>query len=315
MMKQLVKLTAFGILFFIGLAWGRDWSQIQSTQQIEIGVRDSGLTTYWSQGESHKGLAYDIAMGFAKDMALQPRWVNVKSFSDYWQKNGTNLLLTKQVAVPDIFNKLDFAADIITVTPVRQKLVTLIPWIDNVELFYGARGLGIHSYKDLLGKTLITYEGMSYMEFLPRIFQQKNLPYRITYLTRSETGQLIKPEGFTPAKDAINLLLIPEKLRLKGHSLFKEVAQGFADLSVSDGINVLTTLYNDDFYKAYLEPYIPARSKLSQLAFATSPKNKALVEKLQRYMEKIHKDGRLSHWLEEYTGFTLKDYQNLIKGL
>ena len=193
MSRKVLWVIIIFLLVFSSIGMARDLDEILKSGYITFGIRKVSITIYQGEDHPNPGFCYEVAKSFAQDLGVEPKFHIVSKFSDYWKKDGVFLLKAKpfQVKTPDIFDKVDVVSDIITVTDQRQKLVNMVPFIENTEIFFGRRGLNVKSYKDLKGLRVFTYEGMSFYNIIKKGLERKGIPYVINHVDiNNDTGEL-----------------------------------------------------------------------------------------------------------------------------
>ncbi|MBU0943742.1 MAG: transporter substrate-binding domain-containing protein [Proteobacteria bacterium] len=312
MITRLIQLLLAVTLLFSQSAEARDWPDIQKSGTLRVGIRDSSEMLYTSNSLQYPGLLYEMIYDFATSHQLTIEIVIIPSFADYWKKDDIILLKTDLIATPDIYNKIDIAADIFTVTPERQKLIHMTPFIDNTELIFGRKNDRIDNYQNLIGKILLTYEAMSFSNIVQNSMDAHSIPYVISYVDVVD-DHIVMPSSKKLAADAVNLYLIPQNSSLKGNGNYFEIAQNQADASISDALNMIFRLYENTFFKENLKPLFRARAELSQLAWGSRLNDMALHKQLAEFLIKDKASGNFSKRLLKYTGFTLEEYQEILQ--
>ncbi|EKF49165.1 hypothetical protein H17ap60334_07053 [Thermosipho africanus H17ap60334] len=100
--------------------------KILDTGNISIGIRNiPSEVVYFSSNKEKPGFCYEIATEFAKYLGVNPEFKIVDGFSKYFENT--------------IFNSIDMIADIITITEERSKTLTMIKFVENVEILIGRK--------------------------------------------------------------------------------------------------------------------------------------------------------------------------------
>lgn len=310
-MKRFLLVILFYNLFFTSLTIARDWETIKKSGVLKVGLRKSSSLIYHPVDTKNRGMMYDMADDFAKAHNLKTEFIVIPSFSQYWLSNGKMLNKTNDIATPDIYQDIDIAAEVFTVTKRREELIHMSPYIDNVELLFGTHGTKIKGYKDLIGKRLLSYEGMSFYNILKTEMDKQQIPYKVIYV-KSIDGELIVPKSHKDSKDKVNFYNFPSNSQLDGTSVYHYVAGGFADVGINDGISVIVRLFSNNYYRENLRPLFPAQKNMTQLAWGSEKDNTLLNEKIQLFMKKDKENGNFSQRLNKYVGMTLEEYNQLI---
>lgn len=313
-MKPLLR-CALGVLGMALLALSgaaRDWDEIAASGVLHVGMRDLSSLARDSNSKEYPGFLYEMAQAFAKENNLRLEVHIIDSFAKYWTKDGEVLTRTGRVATPDIYRSIDVAVEAFTVTPARQKLVHLSPYIDNVELFFGTTDVPLREYKDLIGKRVLLYESMSFYPVLKAELEAREIPYETTYIRQEEDAVvLLKPR--TDRKDKVNLYLFPASATADGKLVYHYIAKQFADASINDSLGIIFRLFSNSYYTQNLRPYFPVNTTRTQLAWGSSHENKALNAKIDAFIAQYKASGAFSESFKRYTGMGLEDYHALIE--
>ncbi len=257
----------------------------------------------YTPDSKNKGFNYEMIKSFTTLNNLKLELVSIPSFSRYWKLDETKR--------PDIYKDVDMAAEIFTVTKKREEMISMIPYIDNVELLFGKHNSNIKSYKDLIGKSLLTYEAMSFYNILKTEMDKQQIPYKVT-MVKSIDGNMVLPQGYKVDDNKVNFYVFPTSTKVGSKVIYYYIAKGDADVGINDGIAVLIGLYDNNYYKENLRPLIPARTKRSQLAWGSSQDTPILNQKLKEFIKEDRVNGDFSNRLERYTGMSLNEYTKLL---
>jgi len=288
----------------------RDWESIKKSGVLKVSLRESSTLNYNGTNSNH-GLNHDMVNNFAKLHNLKMEFIITKSFADLWKRDGEILLKNNKIATPDIYDKVDIAADILTVTAQREKLIKMSPYIDNVELLFGNHNLKISSYKDLIGKRVLTWDAMSFSTILKTQFEKQNIPYKVTLVYEKE-NKLLLPKGHKVGKDIVNLYLFSGDAKVSGKMLYHHIINDYADVGINDGVSVMSNLFENSYYRENLRPLIPAQEQTSKLAWGSDKKNLILNKKINEFMEIDKKNGNFSKRFYKYISMSLDEYNQLI---
>jgi len=124
------------VVLCIGSLQGRSWDEIKESGILKVGMRDLSSLAYDSTNKTYPGFLYEMAYAFAKSNDLKIELVIMDSFSAYWTYDGEVLTQTNRIEVPQIYDTIDLAAEAFTITPQRQRLIHMSPYIDNMEFFW-----------------------------------------------------------------------------------------------------------------------------------------------------------------------------------
>lgn len=305
------RLLYFLLIFICIDVSARDWDVIKESGVLKVGVRNSSQLVYAPNDKEHPGFVYEMVRDFASQHGLKLELLIAPRFASYWTKGDEFLLKTNTITTPDIYQKIDVAAEIFTVNEQRRKLVHLSPYIDNVELFYGVQGLKIKSYEELLGKRVLAYESMSFLKIITDELKMRKIPFEITYI-ELQKDRIKTPEGHQDKADKVNLYVFPPGTRPSGTDSYHPVALKDVDLGVNDGVAVIYRIFGNSFFQNNLRPLFPARKQHSQLAWGSTKNDKKLNQKIADFIEKDRSSGAFSKRLQKYLGMSLDEYQQII---
>lgn len=297
-------------LLVVGLQ-GRDLDEIKASGVLKIGMRDLSSLAYDSTNKVYPGFLYEMAHDFAKSHGLKVELKIIKSFSTYWERDGKILTQTGEIAIPEIYDQIDIAAEAFTVTPQRQKIIHMSPYIDNMELFFGNNKTPLDGYEDLLGKRILLYESMSFYPTFVKELEKRQIPYERIYI--KPVGDSIEPlveHEDHPAK--VNLYLFPVDEKVDGKLIYHYIAKGLLDGSINDSLGIIFRLFSNSYYSQNLRPYFPLSPIKTQLAWGSSPDAPKLNNAIKEFIEDYKSSGTFSQQLERYTGMSLAEYEALL---
>jgi len=310
MKKLFILIILIGVIPITSLV-ARDWASIEKSGTLKVALREGSKLVFHSTNKDEQGMMYDMANSFAKYYGLKIEIQTVPSFADYWKLNGKILLKNEITQTPEIYNDIDIAAEIFTVTKRREELIHMSPYLNNVEIFFGKHSQNIKSYKDLIGKRVLTYESMSFIKVILKEMKNKNIPYTITYVNH-KNDKLILPKNHKIDKDVINVYLFPLDTKSDSSLIYHYMAEGEADVSLNDTISVMISLFGDNYYSSKLRPFFPIQKNMTELAWGSSIKDKVLNEKIREFIKHDKFSGNFSKRLYKYTGMTFDEYNKLI---
>ncbi|NVJ92214.1 MAG: transporter substrate-binding domain-containing protein [Methylocystaceae bacterium] len=295
-------------------SYARDWDEILSSGTLNVGMRTAALIVYRPASSEKPGLMYEMAQAFAQKHGLKINLVEIPSFSSYWTPSNTEKT-SSGLGTPEVYDKIDIAAEIFTVTDKRKSRIHMSPYIENVELFFSRKGERQKRYQDLVGKTILTYEKMSFYKLMINEFHKRNLPFNQTYVTplKDKIGTFELPKGYKKDPTKINLLIFPTGTKAKATMSYQPIASGLADVGINDAVGVLYRVFEVGQYKNILRPLFPAQEKRSELAWGSRKQDTNLNKKIADFFIEDKANGTFSKRLEKYIGMSFEDYQNLIK--
>jgi len=237
----------------------------------------------------------------------------IKFFSDYWTKDGKNMLKTNISGTPDIYKDIDFVADIITVTEKRKKIVNMIPFIENSELFFARKDAHIDSYNDFKGKKIITAESYNFYTTLINELKKRNIHYTINRINIKDNNFIFLDEYKKPSKEDVEILLIPEGIRPDRYTFYYQVILGNADISILDSFSFFAKVFNTYTFKEYLKPLFIANENIGYLAFCTSYDTPELSNSLENFMTLFKETEKFNMLFKKYMGINYYDYLEILK--
>ncbi len=309
LLKSMISMVVVCLLSAVPLQ-ARDWESIKQSGVLKVSLRENSSLNYSSTNTNH-GFNYEMAQDFAKSHNLKMELTITKAFSDFWERDGEILLKNHKIETPGIYDRVDIVADILTVTKKREKLIKMSPYIDNVELFFGGHDLKISSYKDLIGKRVITWEIMVFSKIVKSQLEKQNIPYKITFVYEKDR-KLVLPKGYELDKSVVNLYLFPAGEKTTGKMLYHFIVNDYADVGIRDGLKVMLNLYSNSYYRENLKPLMPAQKQMSQLGWGSDKKSIILNKKIEEFLDSDKKNGNFSHRLQKYIGMSLDEYNQLL---
>ncbi len=294
-------------------AFARDWAEIKSSGIINVGLRPGAQVVYRPASSEKPGLMYEMVNDFADQNGLQVNIVEIPSFSSYWKDKDN--AQPSNLGTPAIYDQIDIAAEIFTVTDLRRSRIHMTSYIENVELLFAQKKNQFRNYNELIGKTILTYESMSFYNLLINELNKRKLPYRQTHIpVENNSMENFKlPNNFKKDPAKINLLTFPKGIKAPATMSYQPVASGFIDVGINDAIGVLYRVFEVGQFKNILRPLFPAQSQRSQLAWGSRKQDKELNKHITNFMVQDKQSGRFSQRLEKYIGMSFDDYQRLIQ--
>ena len=266
---------------------------------------------YNSKSKDYPGFLHEMALAFAKKNDLKLEIHTVDSFSDFWKKDGEILLKTEKYETPDIYDKVDVVTEAFTVTPKREKLIYMSPYIENIELFFGDINKPIKNYYDLIGKKILLYESMAFLDVFKKELEKRNIPYNMVYVQKDKDS--IKPkENYKVRYDKVNLYVFPVNEKYDGKLIYHYLANKTIDASINDSLGIIFRLFSNSYYSENIRPYFPVKTNKTFLAWGMDHKTKVLNKKVDEFIKEYKLSNEFSKKLEYYTGMTLESYNDLV---
>ncbi len=303
------------LFVYSSVLYARDLPQILDSGYIIVGTRDISIAIYNSKNKDLPGFCYEIANSFANDLGVSLKLYIVDKFGDYWMKDGK--FLTKppfQIATPDIYKKVDMVADIVTVTEKRKKLVNMIPFIENTELFFARKDVNIKNYEDLRDHKVFTIESMTFYPLLKKALDERGIPYVINYVKLGEGGKKLLYIGEKkPVKDdEVEILLYPINTPVFAFMNYYEVIFGNADVSMQDAFSFFLHYFEISAFTDNLKPLFPMQDKIGYLSFCIPHKSPRLTERFEAFMKDFRNSYTFNNLVEKYMGLSYEEYRKIL---
>lgn len=309
--RILLTILLFDMTLFL---WSGDLSEIQSKGSITAGIRKLSTATYLGEEFTNKGFCYDIASAFSKDLDVELKLNIVENFTDYWKKDGRIVFKTDRISTPDIYGEIDLVADIVTLTEQREKYVSMVPFVENTEIYFGKKELEVHSYDDLRGLRLFTLEGISFLPLVKGELDKRNIPYVVNAVKVNEnTGELEFPSERQPMPEGgMELLIIPKGTEYAKFEVYNQIFLDHADISIQDSFSFFLHYSTSIPLKTELKPMMPVGDQMGFLAFCTSLQTDHLNRKLAEFMDNYRESDEFDELFRQYMGISYSDYQILV---
>ncbi|ABR30652.1 hypothetical protein SU69_04050 [Thermosipho melanesiensis] len=217
------------------ILFARTFVEILDSKQLVIATRNiPSENIYFPENSEKPEFCYELSRGFANYLGVDMKVYVVENFEEYFSQK--------------IFEKVDVISDILTVTPEREKLMIMVPFVSNNEIFISKFDVNVKSVKDFIGKRIITYESFSYYKTLIDVFRNNNIKYvinrviyednRLRYLTNNKVKS-----------DEVEILLIPKGYRYSPYFVFVILIENLADISIFDSLSFAQKYFNALFLK------------------------------------------------------------------
>jgi ABC-type amino acid transport substrate-binding protein len=246
---------------------------------------------------------------FADSLELALKINPVGSFREYWKrtKTGNELLLMKEV---------DIYAEILTVTPEREKILHMTPFIENSEVLVGSSRSRVNSFEDLLGKRISMVKGMSFQNVLEEALNARHIPFeRIPAIL--ENGTIVPALGnsVTDRGNVVTLLLLPPGTRTTIMFFPEQLSKGAIDFFILDSFSFFHQLKISQTLRRSVRPIFPINERVGALAFGVDKKATALATALDEWMSSFQQSYRFSSLLKQYIGLTYRQYKEFLREL
>ncbi|KAF2956842.1 transporter substrate-binding domain-containing protein [Marinitoga sp. 38H-ov] len=300
-------LFIFLILYLFNQSYARTLNEILESGYLIIGIRNiPSEIIYQPDVNEKKGFCYELAEAFADYINVDLKIKTVEFFEDYWTKNNNS-------KTPDIYNEVDIVTDIITVTEERKRVVNMVPFIENAELFFSRINEKIDSYNNFKGKRIITAETFNYYDTVINTLKINNIDFVINKIKFDENDNLIYIDKLkTPSKDEVEILVFPKGIKFDRYLFYFLLMSNKADISIGDSFTFFSKIYKTLSLKNNLKPLFIANN-IGYLAFCTSYNTPKLNETLKRFIELFKKSKKFDILFKKYSGFEYNEYLKLLK--
>ncbi|MGM0518509.1 MAG: hypothetical protein ACQERD_02570 [Campylobacterota bacterium] len=307
----LIMVALISQTFFSLEVLARPWQEIKQSGVLKIAIRDMSSLGYDSKSKDYPGFLYEMALAFANENDLKLEVYTVDSFSDFWKSDDVVLLKSQKNKTPDIYNRVDLVPEAFTITAKREKLVHMSPYIENMELFFGDINKPIKNYYDLVGKKILLYESMAFLDVFKKELNKREIPYNMVYVDKSKDS--VKPKKrYEIRDDKVNLYVFPVNEKYDGKLIYHYLANKTIDVSINDSLGIVFRLFSNSYYSENIRPYFPVSVKKKFLAWGLSHNTKVLNKKVDEFIKEYKLSNKFSKKLEYYTGMTLEDYNELV---
>ncbi|MBT1247122.1 transporter substrate-binding domain-containing protein [Thermosipho sp. 1244] len=285
-----MKRVIFVFLLFSVVLFSRTFMEILDSREILIATRNiPSETIYFPENEKYPGFCYELASGFAKYLGISPKIYVVEKFSEYFS--------------PNFFEKTDMIADILTVTPERKKLMIMIPFVKNNEIFISREDIKATSLKDFKGKRVITYEDFAYYKTLLNLLEENNIDYVINKVIYEDNR--LKFITHNPVdKDKVEILLVPKGYRYSPYFVIIQLLENNADISIFDSLSFVQKYFKAQFLRNEVKPLFSASRGFLAFGF----KDKLLAREFKKYLESTDFNALFF----KYFGIHYEDYLEMI---
>ena len=306
-----LRLSLLAILFFIigtGLI-ADDLPQIKKQGELTAAARPISTLIYSPENETMPGFCYELASEFAESLDVELKVVPVESFREYWERNeaGDELVL---------MNDVDMYAEILTVTPEREKILHMTPFIENSEVLVGNANSRARTFEDLLGKRISVVKGMAFQSVLENALNAHDIPFvRIPAVL--ENGTIVPATGHAVKdnKEAVNLLLLPPDTRTTIMFFPEQLAKDAIDFFILDSFSFFHQFNINQKLRQSVRPIFPINDQMGELAFGVGKESTALAEALNEWMGFFKQSPRYGTLLKRYIGLTYQQYVDFLREL
>ncbi|MDX9802081.1 MAG: transporter substrate-binding domain-containing protein [Spirochaetia bacterium] len=304
-------------LFFIFnstlFIWSADLDEILDKNSITAGIRKLSTATYLGEEFSNKGFCYDLANAFAEDLGVDFNLKVIEDFTEYWEKEGKIVFNSNQAVTPDIYNEIDLAADIFTVSDKRKKYVNMVPFVENTEIFIGKKDLKISSYEDIRGLRIFTLESVSFYQLIKDELDARQIPFVVNPIEADDSGEISFPSGRSAVpENGVEIIIIPKDVSYPKFAVYHQLLLDHADLTIQDSFSFFLHYSTSLTFRNGLRSLFPLRDETGYLAFCTSYESEKLNKSLAEFMNRYKKSDEFEILFKQYMGIGYKDYKSLL---
>jgi ABC-type amino acid transport substrate-binding protein len=313
MVNMLIKLrlSFLAVLFLIigsGLI-AEDFPQIRKQGELTAGARPISTLIYSPENKTMPGFCYELASKFAESLDVELKVVPVESFREYWKRNeaGDELAL---------MNEVDIYAEILTVTPEREKILHMTPFIENSEVLVGNADSRARTFEDLLGKRISVVKGMSFQNVLEKALNAHDIPF-VSVPAVLENGTIVPAPGHEvkDSEDAVTLLLLPPDTRTTIMFFPEQLSKDAIDFFILDSFSFFHQFNISQTLRQSVRPVFPINDEIGELAFGVSKEATALAAALDRWMSSFKQSPEYAALLKRYIGLISQQYMEFLREL
>jgi ABC-type amino acid transport substrate-binding protein len=255
------------------------------------------------------GFCYELASEFSESLDVELKVVPVESFREYWERTeaGDELVL---------MNDVDMYAEILTVTPEREKILHMTPFIENAEVLVGNADSRARTFEDLLGKRISVVKGMAFQSVLENALNAHDIPFvRIPAVL--ENGTIVPEPGHAvkESEDAVNVLLLPPDTRTTIMFFPEQLAKDAIDFFILDSFSFFHQFNISRRLRQSVRPIFPINNQMGELAFGVSKGSTALTAALNEWMRSFKQSPEYAALLNRYIGLTNQQYVEFLREL
>jgi len=301
----------------------RSLDEILSSGVVRIGVRKS--PTVYMENETSglgEGYVWDLISAWAEENGIKAEPVFLNSMIDYWTQNGEipeNVVSNEAlIYTPDIYNKIDLAADIFSPLTWRKRLVDMHKYIDVGNILVARKDDHIKNPQDLIGKLIYVVKGLSGYELLVNYLEENSLPYKeIAISIIKGDDDLAEIDIADPevkiSTTEVNLLYPVSFYRMRPLAFYQWLLNDQVDLLINNSLTFFIYNNQNNSMRRYLEPTLALSETLDNVCI-TSPKNSIeLSLSLKDFLERSQSNGLNNRLLLKHAGIGLTDYNELIR--
>ncbi len=292
--------------------FARDLEEIKESGYLIIGIRNIPAESIYQPKNIEKpGFSFELAQKFADYLGVKIKVHTINKFKDYWTKDGK--IMSTKLETPDIYNEIDIATDIITLTEKRKKIVNMVPFIETFEIFFTKKSIKVDNYENFKGKKFITMEALNFYTTIKTELDKRNIKYVINKVSvkNNEFSYIGVPKKISP--DEVEILLIPSEHMAETFSLYYQIEEGYADISMLDSFVLFPKIFGNSNTRKNLKLLFAANDRIEYLAFCTSYKTHKLNKELSEFIKKYKETTKFNIFFQKYLGLTYSEYKDIYK--
>lgn len=284
-----------------------DLPEIKERGELTAGARPVSTLIYSPDNETMQGFCYEIASKFAESLDVELKIKPIESFREYWKRTDTGNELV-------LMNEADIYAEILTVTPDREEMLHMTPFIENSEVLVGDAGGTSHTFEDLRGRRISVVKGMSFQNVLEKALTAKGIPFaRIPAVLENGTIIPAPGHGVENSKDVVSLLLLPPDTRTTIMFFPGQISKGAVDFFILDSFSLFHQLNTSQTLRRTVRPVFPINERIGKLAFGIDKEAAALAAALDEWMSSFQQSRRYDLLLKRYIGLTYQQYLEFLR--
>ncbi|MFP4427628.1 MAG: transporter substrate-binding domain-containing protein [Spirochaetaceae bacterium] len=299
----LVSVTLAFPVVFGGSAAAEDLPGIRRRGRLEVAARPISTLIYSPGNSDLPGFCYELAREFARSLNVEIAVEPVDSFSAYWESGKDQESLS-------LFDEVDLYAEILTVTPRREELLHMCPYVENTEILVGGADSRATKLRDLLGKRVAVVEGMAFQEVLENALSQQGVSFTRVPVT-IEGGVIVSRQP----RDAehVQLLLLPPGERTTLLFFPEQLARGSIDFFILDSFSLFHQLNISQAFRNLVRPLFPVNENVGELAFGSSFDTPELNRALSQWMREFRTTADYDSLVKRYIGMSYDRYRGFIE--
>lgn len=303
----------------------RDLDEIISSGIVKVGLRKSP-TVYMENEETGKadGYVWSLVLAWADSVGVEAIPVYIDTMPDYWEYNGEispNLVSDESISyTPDIYSKIDIAADIFTLLPWRERLVDMHQYLEAGSILVVRKEDNITRPQDLIGKRVYVVKGQSGYNLILEYLNKKSLNFKeitVNYSLDNDGLSVLDYSGNDgQISDSVVNLIAPVRsartFKFKPLAFYQWLLNNQVDLLINNSLTFFIYNEQNNSMRRYLEPVLPLSDNLITLCLASSKETPELSKSLHEFLDNSQINGLNDRLLKKYAGIGLNEYNELI---